>query len=73
MAGPERLISGDSGKETDRTEGGLICCRHCGCFIIRRSSRNGYCNRTECQKARNARNQDGFREQRRKKKAREKE
>ena len=51
----------------------LICCRHCGCFIIRRSSRNGYCNRTECQKARDARNQDGFREWRRKKKAREKE
>lgn len=51
MAGPKRLISGEAGKETDRTEGRLICCRHCGCFIIRRSSRNGYCNRTECQKA----------------------
>ena len=51
MAGPERPVTEEKDKEMDRTEGMLICCMHCGCFIIRRSSRNGYCNRTECQKA----------------------
>lgn len=61
----EEPIPEEMGKEADRPEGMLTCCKHCGRFFIRRSSRNEYCGRMECQKARNAKNQREFRERRR--------
>ena len=69
----EEPVPEEVGKEADRPEGMLTCCKYCGRFFIRRSSRNEYCDRTECQKARNAKNQREFRERRRQKKARTKE
>lgn len=42
----------------------LICCHHCGRFFVRNSSQQQYCDRPECQKARNAKNQRDFRKRR---------
>ena len=66
----EEPLPEEMGKKSDRPEGVMTCCKHCGRFFIRRSSRNEYCDREECQKARNARNQREFRERRRIAKAR---
>ena len=35
----EEPIPEEMGKESDKPEGMLTCCRHCGRFFIRRSSR----------------------------------
>ena len=66
----EEPLPEEMGKKSDRPEGMMTCCKHCGRFFIRRSSRNEYCDREECQKARNARNQREFRERGRIAKAR---
>ena len=55
----------DKGKEKERPEGIMMCCRHCGDFIMRRNSRQEYCDKQECQRARNAKNQRDYRERRR--------
>ena len=39
----------------------LICCHHCGRFFYRNAKHQQYCDRPECQKARNAKNQRDFR------------
>ena len=39
----------------------MICCRHCGKFLIRRSNRQEFCDSEECQRARNARKQMAYR------------
>ncbi len=69
-----RLISEDpapedAGQSEERPEGIMICCRHCGDFLIRRNSRQEYCDKPECQKARNAKNQREFRRKKRIEKA----
>lgn len=51
----------DFGREDERPEGIMICCHHCGRFFIRNARHQQYCDRTECQKARNAKNQRDFR------------
>ena len=53
-------------------DGILICCHHCGRFFIRNSRQQQYCDRAECQKARNAKNQRDFRKRQSVEKAREK-
>lgn len=52
----------DKGRPDKRPEGIMIRCRHCGKFIIRKSSRQEYCDYEVCQKVRNARKQKAFRE-----------
>lgn len=69
-----RLISGgpvpkSKGEEDDVAEGIMICCHNCGDFFIRRNSRQEYCDKDECQRARNAKNQKNFRDRRRIEKA----
>lgn len=49
----------------DRPEGSMICCRYCGDFLIRRNGRQEYCDKPDCQKARNAKNQREFRRRKR--------
>jgi hypothetical protein len=48
-------------KQDEQPEGILICCRHCGKFLIRKGKRQGFCTSPECQKARKAINQKDFR------------
>lgn len=48
-------------REESRPEGIMICCRHCGKFLIRRSNRQEFCDSEECQRARNARKQMAYR------------
>ena len=65
-----RMISEDpapekKGQPDDRLEGIMICCRHCGDFLIRRNGRQEYCDKPDCQKARNAKNQREFRRRKR--------
>ncbi len=65
-----RMISEDpapekKGQPDDRSEGIMICCRHCGDFLIRRNGRQEYCDKPDCQKARNAKNQREFRRRKR--------
>ncbi|MCD7835746.1 MAG: hypothetical protein LUG83_03660 [Lachnospiraceae bacterium] len=55
----------DKGKQDERQEGIMIVCRHCGDFLIRRNNRQEYCDKAECQKARNAKNQREFRRRKR--------
>lgn len=61
-----RMISEDPAlenrqREETRPEGIMICCRHCGKFLIRRSNRQEFCDSEECQRARNARKQMAYR------------
>ena len=51
----------DFGKEDKRPDGIMICCHHCGRFFIRNAKHQQYCDRSECQKARNAKNQRDYR------------
>lgn len=51
-------------KEAERPEGVMICCCHCGRFFIRSARHQQYCDKAECQKARNAKNQRDFRRRR---------
>lgn len=72
-----RMLSEDpapenKGTNEKRAEGIMICCKNCGSFFIRRNSRQEYCNRPDCQKARNAKNQRAFRRNRRIENAQEK-
>ena len=72
-----RLLSEDpapenKGEKEEREEGIMICCRHCGDFLIRRNNRQEYCDKPECQKARNAKNQREFRKRKAIEKAHEK-
>lgn len=72
-----RLLSEDpeperKGESTPREEGILICCHHCGDFFVRRNSRQEYCDKPECQKARNAKNQREYRRRKREEKAHKK-
>lgn len=65
-----RMISTDpfsenKGQSNNRSEGIMICCRHCGDFLIRRNGRQEYCDKLDCQKARNAKNQREFRHRKR--------
>ena len=57
---PVREIEKAHGVTRDPNET-IINCRHCGKIIIRRNSRQEYCDSPECQKARNANNQREFR------------
>ncbi len=55
-----RMISEDPAlenrqREETKPEGIMICCRHCGKYLIRRSNRQEFCDSEECQRARNAR------------------
>ena len=61
-----RILTEDPSPEflgsDDRCRDGiLICCHHCGRFFVRNSRHQQYCDRVECQKARNAKNQRDFR------------
>ena len=49
--------------------GVMMTCRHCGDFFIRRNNRQEYCDKENCQKARNAKNQREFRKRKRMAKA----
>ena len=49
--------------------GVMMCCRHCGDYFIRRSNRQEYYDKDDCQKARNAKNQREFRNRNRMAKA----
>lgn len=65
-----RMISSDplpenKGRSDDRKEGIMLCCHHCGYFLIRRNGRQEYCDKPGCQKARNAKNQREFRHRKR--------
>lgn len=69
-----RMLSEDpapeeKGKDDDRLEGIMICCHNCGDFFIRRNSRQEYCDKDECQRARNAKNQKNYRDRKRIEKA----
>ncbi len=68
----EEPLPEEKGKTKPRPEGLMICCKNCGQFFIRRNSRNGYCDREECQRARNAKNQREYRNRERMKKAQKK-
>lgn len=59
----------DKGKEDDRPEGIMICCHNCGDFLVRRNGRQEYCDKDECQRARNAKNQKNYRDRKRIEKA----
>ena len=72
-----RLLTEDPSFEflgsNDRCWNGiLICCHHCGRFFYRNAKHQQYCDRPECQKARNAKNQRDFRKRKSIEKAREK-
>ena len=54
----------DLGRRSKNLKGIMETCRNCGRLFIRYSSRNHYCDREECQKARNAQNQRAFRQRR---------
>lgn len=61
-----RMISEDPALENrqheeTRPESVIICCRHCGKFLIRRSNRQEFCDSEECQRARNTRKQMAYR------------
>ena len=60
----------DLGRRETNLKGIMATCKNCGRLFIRLGSRNNYCERAECQKARNARNQREFRKRRAEKKAR---
>ena len=62
----------DIGKEEERSEGIMICCHHCGRFFIRNVKHQQYCDRQECQKARNAKNQRDYRQRKAIEKAQQK-
>ena len=49
------------GSDGRRHGGIMICCHHCGQFFYRKAKHQQYCDRPECQKARNAKNQRDFR------------
>lgn len=66
----EEPLPEEKGKENPRPEGMLTYCKNCGRFFIRRNNRTVYCDRDECQKARNAKNQREYRDRERIKKAR---
>ena len=66
----EEPLPEEKGKQVSRPEGMMTCCKNCGRFFIRRNYRNEYCELTECQKARNAKNQREFRDRQRTKKCR---
>lgn len=51
-------------------DGILICCHHCGRFFVRNFRQQKYCDRPECQKARNSKNQREFRKRKAIEKAR---
>ena len=57
------------GKDIKRPDGIMLCCQHCGRFFVRTATHNKYCDRRECQKARNAKNQREFRKRKAIKKA----
>lgn len=62
-----RMISEDPALENrsnnnSKSDGIMICCRNCGKFIIRKSTRQEFCDSEECQKVRNARKQKAYRE-----------
>ena len=54
----EETAPREKGKRSERI---LATCTNCGRFFLRKNSRNHYCDRVECQKARNAQNQRDFR------------
>ena len=60
------------GSDGRRHGGIMICCHHCGQFFYRKAKHQQYCDRPECQKARNAKNQRDFRKRKSVEKAREK-
>lgn len=69
-----RMISEDPAledrrNEETRPEGIMICCRNCGKFLVRKSSRQEYCDSEECQKVRNARKQKAYRDRKASEKA----
>ena len=69
-----RMISEDPaleniGKDEERPEGIMICCRNCGKFLVRRSNRQEYCDSVVCQKVRNARKQKAYRDRKASEKA----
>lgn len=66
----EEPLPEEKGKEMPRPEGMMTFCKNCGRFYVRRNSRNEYCDRDECQRARNAKNQREYRDRKRIKKAR---
>ena len=68
----EEPLPEERGKTQPRKEGIMTFCKNCGRFFIRRNSRNGYCDREECQRARNATNQKNYRDRERVKRAQEK-
>lgn len=57
----EDVVPEEKGSEPERPEGVMICCRKCGDFFIRKSNRQEFCTKPECQKTRNAKNQQNFR------------
>ena len=59
------------GSDNRCRDGILICCHHCGRFFVRNSRQQQYCDRAECQKARNAKNQRDFRKRKAIQKAQE--
>ena len=60
----------DPGTRETNLKGIMATCKNCGRLFIRMGSRNNYCEREECQKARNAKNQREFRKRRAVKNAR---
>ena len=60
----------DPGTRETNLKGIMATCKNCGRLFIRMGSRNNYCEREECQKARNAKNQREFRKRRAEQKAR---
>lgn len=70
-----RLLTEDPSLEClgsdDKRHGGImICCHHCGQFFYRKAKHQQYCDRPECQKARNAKNQRVFRKRKSNEKSR---
>lgn len=62
----EDLVLENRGTKESRLEGIM---RNCGKFIIRKSSRQEYCDAEECRKARNARKQKAYRDRKASEKA----
>ena len=58
------------GSDGKRHGGIMICCHHCGQFFYRKAKHQQYCDRPECQKARNAKNQRVFRKRKSNEKSR---
>lgn len=61
-----RMISEDPSlenrqRERNKPQGIIICCRHCGKFLIKHSNRQEFCESEECQRVRNARKQMAYR------------